>query len=159
MALQKLPGDADVVIVFALFQSALPVAPSYAYRSAAVPAPEPVAGRPVDSAKTTPLTVIGVAGVVRLCERHPGSSEKPPLAPSTSFNATTDPAAVAPLVTGTPAARAPDTGARIQRVPSVTVPGTGGAPPAGTPGVIVACCQVASDPASAALPPRIDPDA
>src|SRR5688572_21982419 len=107
MALQKLPGDADVVIAFALFQSALPVAPSYAWRTAAVPAPEPVAGRPLDSAKTTPLTMIGVAGVVRLCERHAGSSESAPPAPSTSFNATTDPAVVAPLVTGTSAAAAP----------------------------------------------------
>ena len=49
-----------------------PVAPSYAWSTAAVPVP---------SAKTTPLTTSGVPGDERSCETQPVSSETAPLAP------------------------------------------------------------------------------
>ena len=52
--------------------------------------PVAVGGRPVASANTTPLTMIGVAGETRSCETHPGSSESAPPA-SISFSASTAP--------------------------------------------------------------------
>ena len=46
--------------------------------------PSAVDGTPVASAKTTPLTMIGVAGAERLCETHPGARESAPARPSSA---------------------------------------------------------------------------
>src|SRR5262245_35798321 len=110
-----LPGDANVVIEAALLQTRLPVAPSYACRTAGVPRPPGADGMPVERANTTPLTMSGVAGDERLWETQPGASDNP-LAASVTFSATTDPAAAGPLFVVIPAASAPDTGSRIHDV-------------------------------------------
>ena len=149
IALQKLPGDANDVIAFALFQSAFPVTPSYACSTAGAPCPVADAGRPVDKVNTTPLTTIGVAGAVRSCEVHAGVSEN--AAPPENFNATTPPDAMLPFVDDVAATR-PLTGTRIHRAPRTTVGGVGGVPGGasdgrGGAGVIVISCHDASAPA------------
>src|ERR1700752_145684 len=115
MALQKLPGEANVVIVLSLCQRRLPVLPSYAWSTAGVPRPVAVAGAPVASVNTTPLTMIGVDGDERSCDTHPGSSVGAP-PPSFSFSATTAPFETGPLVAGMPLVRRPATGNRIHDV-------------------------------------------
>ena len=79
-----------------------------------------VAGTPVASVKTTPLTMRGVAGAARSCETHPGSSASaPPL--SLSFIASTAPVAIGPFVAGIPLASLPATGSRIHVTPPAVV--------------------------------------
>lgn len=69
-----------------------------------------------DSANTTPLTMIGIAGAVRSFDVQSGSIENAPLF-SPTRSATTAPLRIGPLV-----ARAtdvvPDTSARIHRAPA-----------------------------------------
>ena len=69
------------------------------------------------SVKTTPLTIIGVAGEARSCETQPVSSESAPPA-SITFSATTAPAETGPLVSLLPADRRPLAGTRIHDVPA-----------------------------------------
>ena len=111
-------------IVFPLVHNRAPVAPSYAWSTAGVPRPPAVAGTPVASVKTTPLTMSGVAGAARSCETHPGSSASaPPL--SLSFIASTAPLAIGPFVDGIPLASLPATGTRIHVAPPAVVVGAG----------------------------------
>ena len=71
-----LPGDADVVIALPLFHSRLPVAPFVRVKNGGRSSSRAVEGKPVASVKTTPLTMIGVAGEERSCETQPGSSDE-----------------------------------------------------------------------------------
>src|SRR5438067_1099920 len=96
------------VIAAPLFQSSLPVVASSAYntaglerwaRCAAVTRPSSVRYSPLDSANTTPLTIIGATGDVRSRDTQAGSSVAPPAA-STTVYATMAPFDTVPFVTG-----------------------------------------------------------
>src|SRR5215510_4299345 len=118
---------ANDLIVVPLFHSSLPVSPSRAYRiarderrarSAAVILLSLVRNSPPEVTKTTPLMIVGGSGETRSREAQAGCKVSAPFC-STSFQATTAPFGVGPFVAANPrsAARAPATGASIQRSP------------------------------------------
>src|SRR4029079_9615137 len=106
-------------------------------RCARIAAPtfaSPVRYSPLDTAKTTPLTIIGVSGDVRSRDVQPGCSASAPPS-SATLNAAIAPFVTIPLAAGfAPALIAPAIGARIQRVPC-------------------ASCQLASAPPATSPPP------
>ena len=85
-----------------------------------MPRPPAVAGTPVASVKTTPLTMRGVAGAARSCETHPGSSARRRRCHSAS-SPDTAPVAIGPFVDGIPLASLPATGTRIHVAPPAVV--------------------------------------
>jgi hypothetical protein len=117
-------------MVFPLFHSSLPVAPSSAYTTAgtdfcdrcdAIILASLLRNSPVDTAKTTPLITSGAMGDVRSRDTQPGSSDTAPFCPTT-FHATIAPLVTAPLVVESLASgdTDPAIGARIQRVPAAS---------------------------------------
>src|SRR5258708_3415213 len=80
-----------------------------------------VRNSPLDTAKTTPLTMAGGSGEIMSRETHPGSIAGAPFC-STTFHATIAPFFTSPLVAANPApaTAGPAAGASTQRVPAIS---------------------------------------
>jgi hypothetical protein len=116
------------VTVLPLFHSSLPVAASSAYNTAldalwaagaSVSSPSLERNSPPESAKTTPLTIVGGSGETMSRETQPGRSRGVPFS-SNTLNATIEPFLTSPFPAANPApvATEPAAGANTQRVPA-----------------------------------------